>query len=438
MIKKLFPILSFLIGIVAVTSCADDPKSSEEPVNNENQEEVGPEKSEEMTYLSSLGLTENELTVAASNNDFAWYFFAKNIEQNQGQNVVVSPLSVTVAMTMLANGAYADSPVRAEILNTLGFASMDMADVNSCVMKFADGIYRLDEEVELALANSLWGKFETFNFNPAYVSLLKKDFRAEVLPIVNSTFVADVNNWCESKTKGLIKSLLPEGKNAPDMALINATYFKGAWSKDFAFDAKNTAKGIFHNLDNTESTVDFMHRVDLYNSYQDDKMDVVSIPFGTGVYSFCIVNPADGSTVEDCINALSDGKWSNVFKRFRGEEYDVKIPKFDITFDQQYVHELLAQMGMTKAMKNVDYYYALPNLGLKVNEIIQKTHLYINEEGAEAASTTYIDLWAGANEGYEPEPEAPRPLHLDHPFIYLITERSSGAILFIGCVNSLK
>lgn len=100
----------------------------------------------EITYLTELTLTQTELNITSSNSDFVWELFNKN-SSGKTENVVVSPLSVTIAMTMMANGAYERSPVRAEILNTLGFSNFSITDVNSTVMKLADGIGRLDEEV---------------------------------------------------------------------------------------------------------------------------------------------------------------------------------------------------------------------------------------------------------------------------------------------------
>ncbi len=429
-------LLKFLLGaiaLLAITACSDDPKTTADDENSK----VEIEAPGELSYLSSLDLTSNEAKAVKGNNAFAWDFFARNNTGN-ARNAVVSPLSVTIAMTMLNNGTYEDSPVRAEILDVLGFSGMPMSEVNSAVMKLANRIIRLDKDVDLALANSLWIDYQQIFINPAYISLLKKDFAADAYPVLEASFVSDVNRWCDIKTNGMIDNLMPSDFKTPKMALINATYFKGIWGEKFGFDKGATKKGNFTNADKSVSQPEMMSQVMLFDSRKTDKLEVIALPFGNGNYNFYLVRPNDGVSVEDCQKSLSNGKWDAVMAGTPTSELlDLKMPKFDVCYNNS-IKEILAEMGMVKAVKGKgDYYFACP-AGLEVEKILHNARLRVNEDGAEAAGVTTI-----IPDPIEPEPDngdervEPRPFHLDHPFIYLITEKTTGTIIFIGCVNSL-
>lgn len=428
-------LLKFLLGataLLAMTACSDDPTQNIDP----SDQQVNIEDNKDKSYISSLTLSQQEQSIVNANNDFAWKFFNET-SNDKSENVVVSPLSVSIAMTMMANGAFEGSPVQKEIFTALGYDNKPLSEINATSMKIADGINRLDEDVDLTLANSLWIQQQKFMLNPDFVSVLKKDFSAEYYPIIKSTYISDVNHWSDIKTNGMIKELLPPSANIPDMAIINATYFKGLWGENDKFNEYLTAKDKFYGADGRTSNVDFMNAVKISDSYKNDKMEMITIPFGNGNYQFCIVRPNDNTSIAECIASMMSGKWNELMMTTPTKEYlSVKLPKFDIEYSQS-IHETLANIGMRKAVSAPDYYFAFPN-GLEIKEILQKTKIRINEEGAEAASDTYIDVIAG-----EPEPGGnlpttqPRPFHLDHPFIYLITEKTTGTIIFIGCVNSL-
>lgn len=429
---KQLKFLAIAIGLLAFTSCTDEPNVKDEQTEKESAAVV--ENQEEPSYVSSLGLSAGEKDIVADNNMFAWKFFAKNCDQEAG-NVVVSPLSVSIAMTMLANGASEGGEVQGEILNTLGYAGTGLKDVNSAAMKLADGISRLDEEVELVLANSFWVKNQKLSLNPSYTSILEKSFFAESYPIVESSFVADVNRWSDQKTKGMINDILRPDTEAPDVALINATYFKGLWSENYAFDKEKTVKGQFNNLDASSSEADFMTATNCYPYFRNETLEAVEIPFGKGKYCFSLIKPTEGKTLKDCVSEFANGKLSNLFaaEQNDGKLLEVKLPRFDVRYDEQ-IKGILSDMGMQKAMNCQDYFFAAPQ-GLCVDKILHGAHFRINEDGAEAAAVTVILEVTTSTE--ETEPQKPQPFYLDSPFIYLITEKESGAILFLGCINKL-
>jgi len=418
------------IGTLAVlASCTDDPQIKAEDPATEPVDGKG------IVYTSSLGLSAAEIQTVRSNNDFAWNLLGE-LSKEDNQNVVVSPLSVSIAMTMMANGAYEGSDVQNEILDVLGYSQYKISDVNSATMKLADGIYRLDEEIDLALANSLWVDPSALKLNPAYTSILKKDFLAESFDIKEESFITDVNHWCDVKTKGMIQHILSANAGIPNMALINATYFKGLWSKDVRFDKALTADDDFYDVSNVRKQTEFMNAINWYNTRKSENMEIVTIPFGCGNYNFQIIRPNDGVSIESCRQSLTSGKWNQLMEATpTAKLLDVKLPKFDIEYSNS-IKWLLADMGMEKAVNTADYFFAFPG-GLEIENILHKAHFKIDEEGAEVAAVTGIMIDAIAPDDGQVAPREPEPFHLDHPFIYLITEKESGAILFIGCVKEL-
>lgn len=433
--KKSIFYLLLLLFTGALVSCSNEPEVAD-PNTSEEPNEIIDEPTE-VTYLTSLGMSDSEKAVVAKNNSFAWTLFAKHLESTD-ENVAISPLSVSIALTMLANGTLDNSPVREEILNTLGYAGLDIKDVNAATMKLATGIERLDEEVALALANSIWVDKNGVTINPAYTDILKKDFLAEYHPIIESTYVADLNSWCEKRTNGMIKNFLSENAQVPVMALVNATYFNGKWSKDYAFEKENTVKGKFNNFDGSDSEVEYMTKTQMYGYLKTNELEAADIPFGNGNYKFVLVKPQQGYTIKECIDFFNTAKGYKFLTQMNdGKRLDLKLPKFDIDFNSERFFEILYQMGLSNALSKNDYYFAAPLTGLTVGKALHRAHLRINEDGAEAAAITFIELDVTADPSIEHTPEPPTPFHLDRPFLYLITEHETGTILFVGSINKL-
>lgn len=424
---------NYLYILLVVCLCGFASACSDEPNDDNNKSSIIVEDQGEIAYKSSLGLTANEANILECSNSFAWKFLAKCHDYKSG-NIVVSPLSVSITMTMLANGTYDNSPVREEILNVLGYSDFPISEVNSAVMKLADGIYRLDEPVQLCLANSLWVDPLRILLNPEYKELIKNSFFADSYVIDYASYITDVNYWAEVKTKGMIKDFLKKDAKIPEMALLNATYFKGSWNASYIFNQENTKTDNFTNSDNSVSRTEFMQKEEAYETIKFDDLEVVTIPFGNKKYQFHLIRPNDNISIDECLKSLNNGKWDEIIVSPTTKEYlSLKLPKFEIDFSSD-IKSILSDLGMVKAMSQPDFFFASPK-GLITEKVIHQSRFHINEDGAEAAAITeYIPK---ATQSLTSTDMKPRPFNLDHPFIYLITEKSSGVIIFAGCVNKL-
>ena len=404
-IKYIAPILA--LACISFTSCEDEP-------NGGNTSE-----------LKTIELTEGELVIAKQNNQFAWNMFsyANDIEGN----TIVSPLSASYAVCMTADGANGDT--RDEIYRAFGFENCDNADVNSYMQKLSSQLMSLDSKTTMAIANSLWYN-ETYSIRDSYISNLKSFYNADV-KLLGANAVNDINNWCSKKTKGLIKNLLSPSDITTDIAavLINALYFKGEWKEKF--DKKDTFKGDFYSIDNTTSKVDFMSGKKRAGYTETETFKMASLDFGNGAFVARFILPNKDKTFNDCIEEIKTIGWERITRWYTTHtKYTVKIPKFTIA-NNLNMKPIYQKMGITSAFNSSADFSNMSSISsIYVTDAFQSNYFKIDETGATAASASGMAIGDGAPIGFT-------PIVLDRPFIFALTEQSTGAILFIGKVEKL-
>ena len=404
-IKYIAPILA--LACISFTSCEDEP-------NGGNTSE-----------LKTIELTEGELVIAKQNNQFAWNMFsyANDIEGN----TIVSPLSASYAVCMTADGANGDT--RDEIYRAFGFENCNSDDINGYMQKLSSQLMSLDSKTTLAIANSLWYN-EKYDIYDSYISNLKTYYDAEV-KLLGANAVNDINNWCSKKTKGLIKNLLSPSDITTDIAavLINALYFKGEWKEKF--DKKDTFKGDFYSIDNTTSKVDFMSGKKRAGYTETETFKMASLDFGNGAFVARFILPNKDKTFNDCIEEIKTIGWERITRWYTTHtKYTVKIPKFTIA-NNLNMKPIYQKMGITSAFNSSADFSNMSSISsIYVTDAFQSNYFKIDETGATAASASGMAIGDGAPIGFT-------PIVLDRPFIFALTEQSTGAILFIGKVEKL-
>ncbi len=402
-IKYIAPILA--LACISFTSCEDEPDGGN------------------TSELKTIELTEGELVIAKQNNQFAWNMFsyANAVEGN----TIVSPLSASYAVCMTADGANGET--RDEIYRAFGFENCNSDDINGYMQKLSSQLMSLDSKTTLAIANSLWYN-EKYDIYDSYISNLKTYYDAEV-KLLGPNAVNDINNWCSKKTKGLIKKLLYQEDIPTDIAaiLINALYFKGEWKEKF--DKKDSFKGDFYTIDNTTSKVDFMSGKKSAGYTEAETFTMASLDFGNRSFSARFILPNEDKTLNDCIEEIKTTGWEQITKGHTYyAKYSLNIPKFTITnnIDMKPIYQ---EMGITSAFdSSADFSNMSPVKTLAITSASQSNYFEIDEDGATAASTSSTvtgDLLAIA------------PFSLNRPFIFALTEQSTGAILFIGKIEKL-
>ena len=403
-IKTIASILA--LACITFTSCEDEPTTDES-------------KSD----LKSIELTDGELIVSKQNSQFAWNMF--DCVNAQEGNTIVSPLSASFAMCMTANGA--NGKTRDEIYRAFGFENCNNDDVNSYMQKLSNKLMYLDSKTTVAIANSLWYN-KSYNIYDSYIATLKTNYNAEV-KLLGTNAVDDINNWCSKNTKGYIKNLLNPGdiSELTVSVLVNALYFHGEW-KD-KFDKAKTSKGFFFTADNDISEIDFMNGQKEIEQVKTETFTMASLDFGNSAFVARFILPNTDKSFSDCISEIKSIGWAEITKNHIKGECSLKIPKFTIN-NRLDMTPIYQQMSIESAFNYGADFSNMSSNYIAITNAFQSNYFEINEDGAKAASAsnTTGDLMAMGDL---------TPVILNHPFIFALTERSTGAILFIGKIEKL-
>jgi serpin B len=416
--KKTLSILGMCTLILLGTACSSDDDGNSIGKNERKD----------------IALTRAELEMVGANNEFAFDFY-NQLNAHVGQhNMMVSPLSLTQAMAMLANGA--DGDTKAEIVKVLGFEGYSLEEMNAYYMNLNKGLLSVDKATKLSLSNSFWLNNQYAAID-SYKKTLQTYFDAEVQELAfDNTIYAIINRWVEENTYGCIKNMLYEGdiNNSTVMALLNATYFKGAW-KD-KFEEKNSFKGNFEAPDKS-SFVEYMKQDNFEaNVYEDAECKLIELPYGNEAFSMVVVLPNTEATLDELMQNVDADKWQNWMEQLSlHTNVLVQLPKFTGEYEyNENLKQALMEMGVVDAFSALDADFSqMIEKRMFVNFIKQNSFIKVNEEGTEAAAVTIYTGENAASGGMKKfEFKATRP------FFYAIKEKSTGVILFMGKVTNPK
>jgi serine protease inhibitor len=376
--------------------------------------------------ISSLprALTESETRIIAGSNDFAFDLFrVGNLSQHK-TNVFLSPLSVSMALGMTANGANGET--YEEMSSTLRLTGATREDVNGGYRSLISLLRGLDPKTNFTIANSIWYK-ETFPFNASFLDESKQYFDARVsaLDFTNPSAVATINSWVSAQTNKRIPSILDNIAPEEVMFLVNAIYFKGIWQKQF--DKSKTVDAPFYAADGTASTVPMMVRGEGVDYVANSEYSAVDLPYGNSAFTMTVVMP-HATEIDSFAESFNRAKWDALVASLRQSDLKVYLPRFRIEW-KRALKDDLQQLGMNLAFYNADFTRMSP-LGrdLIVTRVLQKTFVDVDEEGTEAAAATMVGIGLTS---------APAAFRADRPFLVVIRERFSGTILFIGKIAKL-
>jgi len=376
----------------------------------------------------SIEITVKQNTKVDADNCFSFKMF-KEVSEMKGKNTFFSPLSLNMALGMLYNGASGDT--RTEMANVMGMADFTETEINEYYQKISKSLLEIDPLTEISIANSIWYR-EGFPVKKTFFDINQTYFDAMVKALdFSSPDAADIiNQWCAKKTKDRITDIIdiPIDPLA-QMFLINALYFKSKWQ--FEFNKANSHQDDFTLIDNRKKKVNMMQQITALPYYADQYLQCVEMPYGNEAFSMVVILPADGTNIEQLIDYLDNTKWQNILNYLFMQNINLKLPRFKIE----------CEMNLSGSVKNIGIKRIfIPRVAefenivdtkvvkdLHVSRIKQKTFVEVNEEGTEAAAVTVIGI-TGESIGVP----GPISFFANHPFLYLIKEKSTGAILFIG------
>ncbi len=371
-------------------------------------------------------LTAAELELIQTGNSFTFKLFREvSAASDADSNVFISPLSVAMALGMTLNGAAGETEdaMRA----ALDLAGLTRDEINQSFRSLIDLLRGLDRQVEFEIANSIWSR-AGFPFYADFMNVNQQyfDARTQELDFSSPAASATINDWVNQRTRGRIPSIVPE--EIPQdlvMYLINAIYFKGAWTDQF--DKSRTSKQPFHLAGGGTVSVDMMThgRPLTVKGGRRDGVQLLELPYSREAFSMVVAAPDDPDDLSMVANTLSTGAWSDWISALGEGQAQVYLPRFSFSFDVT-LNDALRALGMEIAFdeNNADFSRMSP-VQLFISEVKHKAFVEVNEEGTEAAAATSVGMMPTS---------APPSITIDRPFVFAITERLSGTILFIGRV----
>ena len=364
-----------------------------------------------------IELAEGEQQLIESNNDFAFNLFRK---ARGDKSKILSPLSITFALGMLNNAA--DGQTLKEINETLGFGEAGADGINAFCQKMLRESNDLDAKTKALIANTIFvNEGLGYRLQQGFIDKANTYYNAEPQSrdFADGETMDVINQWANDHTMGMIPKVLDEDSFDPNVVsyLLNALYFKGMWSDPF--DKDLTQNEPFGGGEE----VPMMHKMGTDFQYtENDLYQAIRLPYGNGAYRMDIFLPREDKTVGEVLETLNGSNW-----QFKGvwKEVDLKLPRFETETFQPLV-DTMKDLGMPSAFTLAAEFPWFCNTPVYISNMFQVAKIKLDEEGTEAAAVTVIEI------DWEAMPEEPKRFHANRPFLYIISEQSTGAIFFIG------
>ena len=375
-------------------------------------------------------LTEGERQVLQAGNQFSLALFRQLAKAQPGKNMFVSPLSASMALGMTMNGAHGTT--LDAMRSTLGVGTSDLQQINAGYKGLIELLRGLDPSTTFQLANAIWYRKE-FPVRQSFLDVVKAAFGAEVrgLDFNDPNSLSVINGWVNANTQGKIPSIVDRISPDDRMYLMNAIYFKASWRT--RFDPALTRPGPFQSSGGSTQTVKMMHRDPtpgvLNRVFSLPHLYTAELGYGNDAFAMTILLPERGANLDSVAAALTTDKWNEIVGMLDGSMgtvLGVTLPKFSLSYERRLNDDLIA-LGMGIAFSPDADFSALSPSSVFISEVKQKTFVDVNESGTEAAAVTNVVLAAST----------PPSLDVDRPFIFVIRERFSGTILFMGKMNSI-
>lgn len=361
--------------------------------------------------------TDEERRLTASNNDFALRLFR---QISNDKSLILSPLGITYALGMLNNGAA--GLTRQEINDALGFGDAGAEAINAFCRKMLTESGELDNATKVMIANTIYMN-KGYQLKEAFVEKAHTYYDAdpETRDFWDGVTMDVINQWAYDHTEGMIKDLLNENTFDPNAVsyLLNAIFFKGIWASPF--DKAFTIDMPFRD---GGPSVPMMIKESKFEYGENDTYQFVHLPYGNGAYRMTIMLPKGGKLVSDVLEQLNGNcsKESGVYKKVQ-----LWLPRFTTESEIDLVNAMKA-LGMSTAFCMDAEFPDFCNADVYISNMFQKAKIELDEEGTKAAAVTVIEV----GESSMPDEPVKFQFRCDHPFLYLISEQSTGTIFFVG------
>ena len=404
-----------IISIVFLFNACELNKVEDEPLDKGN--------------FVQITLPNGGQSLIESSNDFCLDVFKEIFSNSEKvENIFISPLSLSMALSMTCNGASGNT--LDSIIYALRLSDLSLDEINAVNKTLTNKLPSVDEKVDLGIANSIWYR-EDFQVLNDFINVNETNYNAEVEELdFNDPNVKDIiNGWVEVQTNGKIKDLIKKVEPVNVMFLINALYFNADWT--IAFNEDETSGSTFR-LDNGNTTeVDMMKMKDTIAYYTNDNFSAIELEYGQGNFTMLVMLPSGQQNVSRFLENMDYNQLDECITGLTKREVHVQLPKFRFGYEIE-LNQVLTNMGMGIAFGSfADFSKINGTGGLYIDYVLQKSFIDVSEKGTEAAAATVVavselsaiggssDIWFTA----------------DKPFVFFIREKSTGAILFTGLIS---
>ena len=368
------------------------------------------------------------------NNAFALNMYGKL--KDQKGNLFFSPFSISTALGMTYAGARGETAAQMENALRFPFGQEHLHPAFHTLIWDIQGRQKTGN-YQLSVANALWGQ-KGEGFLPDFLKLTKDTYGAGLREV---DFKADaeaarktINLWVEEQTNQKIKDLIQQGmlNQMTRLVLTNAIYFKAPWAH--VFQKRNTKDGPFTLADGTKLQAPMMRQTEHFSYAETEDLQALELPYRGQDLSMLIMLPRKADGISALDTGIAAKGLEGCVTGLRGCRVDVTVPKFKTT-SQFRLDDALGALGMTDAFGGkADFSGMNGKKDLSIGAVIHKAYVDVNEEGTEAAAATAVVMMGAA----APRPEETKEFRADHPFLFLIRDRRTGSILFMGRVMNPK
>ena len=361
-------------------------------------------------------------SVASANTKFGFKLLQDLREREPaGGNIFISPLSISIALTMTYNGAVGET--ERAMGGVLEIDALDLSTINNSNKALRNSLENPDPKVEISIANSIWSR-QGVDLNPNFLEQNRVFFGAEIaaLDFSSPQATATINEWVDTNTNGKIKKIVDRIDPEVVLFLINAIYFKGNWQDEF--DKSMTRPGVFHLPNGSEKQVQMMRREGKYPYFRGENFEATILPYGDGRVSMYIFLPNRDSNLNKFLGDLNPENWKGWISQFGNRRHNMMLPRFKLEYEIS-LNDTLKALGMEIAFDRGANFSGIGS-ALFISEVRHKTFVEVNEEGTEAAAVTAGGIVVDST---------PPDFRVDHPFFFAIYDAETETILFMGTVT---
>lgn len=417
--KNISIIVAAAMAVTTATSCATSKDRSVKDTD------TNVSHSAELNDMDDGYLTFSDAQSQALRgiNNFGFKLMRTQTDMN---SKVISPLSVSFLMGMLANGA--DGTTLTEITKTLGVDKVGLNALNETCKALVAVTTKPNDKVKINIANCV-AVDDNITLNTNYVEQMQALYSAQVTSrdFNKASTLTYINDWCSKHTNGMIPRIIDKLSASDKAVLMNAVYFNGTWQNKFA--KSETREENFRGYSRDIKRTKMMHAKGKRMYAKMDGYQALSLPYAGNDYKMMVILPNEDRAITDVMDALDADALDNINRNMEECQVDVKLPRFTISTQTPLI-KVVSQLGSPSMFQPGKANFSnMAQQSLFVSSMLQKARIEVTEEGTKAAAVTVATMMATS---LGPTEMRRVNFHADHPFIYMIIHQATGAVLFMG------